>query len=171
MALAGVRVEVNEQSVLVYSPYHPAIPSAARRLGGRWTGEAWRFDPRDETDVRALARSVYGTDGDDGAALVDALLTVSEPVRAVRGSVYFAGRVIASARGRDSGAWLGDGILQVDGPAPQSCGSARRWETMLHPGTYEVRDVPEPALALSDDSAVDWEIVRRHALPNRGTGK
>ena len=163
MALAGIHVEVDDESVLLFAPYHPAIPPAARRIGGRWTGEAWRFDARDEMDARELARAVYGTDGDDNAEIVDVRFTIAEPVRALRGGVYFAGRVIARASGRDSGAWLGDGVLQVDGESPLSCGSARRWETMLQPGTYEIRDVPEPAIHTSEDRAASCEIVRRHA--------
>ena len=159
MTLAGVRVVLTDQSVLLYSPYHPETPPAARRLGGRWTGVAWRFDARDEASVRELARSVYGTDGDDNAPIVDALLTVTEPVRTLRGGVYFGGRAIASATGRDSGAWLGDGVVQLAGSPPRSGGSSRRWETLLAPGSYEVRDVPEPALV--GVPGISWEIVRR----------
>ena len=163
MALAGIHIAVDGESILLYSPFHPAMPPAARRIGGRWTGEAWRFDARDELDARELARAVYGTDGDDDAELVDVRFTITEPVRALRGGVYFGGRLVARAVGRDSGAWLGDGVLQVDGPPPQSSGSSRRWETMLYPGTYEIRDVPEPAIPASDDWVASCEIVRRHA--------
>ena len=159
MALAGVRVVATDQSVVLYSPYHPEVPPAARRLGGRWTGDAWRFDARDEASVRELARSVYGTDGDDNAPIADARLTVTETVRTLRGSVYFGGRAIASATGRDSGAWLGAGVIQLTGSSPRSGGSSRRWETLLAPGTYEVRDVPEPALVGAP--GITWEIVRR----------
>ena len=161
-----IDVTIEGGGVALQSPYHPDLPSMARRIGGRWDRNAWRFDCRDEDRVRDLARDIYGTDGADGARIVDVEIIVHCEIVAQRAGVYFAGREIARSFGRDSGGRLGEGVLQLEGDEPQSGGSAANWTTVLAPGRYEIRDVPEPALPPPDAGSILWAIVRDHGTLN-----
>ncbi len=132
-------------SISVASPFHPAFVRRAKELGGKWDAAAkvWAFDARDEDDVRALCREVYGTDGADGARMVDLRLQFKAGARAGQRAVYVCGREIARARGRDSGAKLGEGVKLVSGKIT-SGGSVKNWATIIEPGsTFVLRDVPE----------------------------
>ena len=159
---AMIEVAAEGGAVALKSPYHPDLPSMARRIGGRWDRQAWRFDSRDEERVRDLARDIYGTDGADGARLVDVEIIIHDEIVSQRAAIYFAGREIARAFGRDSGCRLGEGVLHLEGESPQSGGSAKNWTTVLRPGRYELRDVPAPALPPSDAESISWTVVRDH---------
>lgn len=127
------------------SPYHPDFPKRARNLGGKWSGSAWVFDSRDEERVRQLCRDIYGTDGSavEPADLVTVRITIEDNWNAPnRGSIWFAGRQIARAWGRDSGAKLGDGVVLLEGRAA-SGGSRNNWYAFIRgPAVIEVRDLP-----------------------------
>ena len=132
--------------ISVASPFHPAFVNRAKELGGKWdsTAKVWTFDARDEDDVRALCREVYGTDGSADTKLVDVRITFKSGARAGQRAVYVCGREIARAWGRDSGAKLGEGVKLVEGRV-RSGGSAKNWETVIDAGSVLVlRDVPEP---------------------------
>lgn len=152
MSMNKIVVTVVANSVAVSSPYHPDFAPKARKLGGRWqpTTKTWSFDVRDEGRVRALLRAVFG---DDGSAPVETLTVRcgSGPLEGRQGtfggsrpmSWWLAGREVARAYGRDSGAKLGDGVIVLKGSF-SSGGSVK------NPGCYfsedlqvEVRDVPK----------------------------
>ena len=132
-------------TISVASPFHPAFVRRAKELGGKWDAAAkvWTFDARDEDDVRALCRQVYGTDGSDGAKMVDLRIQFKDGARAGQRAVYVCGREIARAWGRDSGAKLGEGVKLVGGKIT-SGGSMKHWVTIVEPGSiFVLRDVPE----------------------------
>ena len=131
--------------ISVGSPFHPAFVNRAKELGGKWdsTAKVWTFDARDEDDVRALCRAVYGTDGSPDTKLVDLRITFKSGARAGQRAVYVCGREIARAWGRDSGAKLGEGVKLVEGRIT-SGGSSKNWATVVDAGSvFIVRDVPE----------------------------
>lgn len=139
--------------ILVLSPYHPDFPAKAKRLGGRFTTapeKGWIFDARDEQRVRELLVKVYGTDGTPVPK--SQLLTVrTDPSKCdVRGGgagaeLWLAGRQVARALGRDSGARLGDGVVVVSGGF-SSGGSVKNYKVAYRAGTvFELRDVPREA--------------------------
>ena len=131
--------------ISVASPFHPAFVNRAKELGGKWdsTAKVWTFDARDEDDVRALCRAVYGTDGSPDTKLVDLRITFKSGARAGQRAVYVCGREIARAWGRDSGAKLGEGVKLVEGRIT-SGGSSKNWATVVDAGSvFIVRDVPE----------------------------
>lgn len=158
----SIRVTRSVTEVVLCSPYHPDVPAAARKLGGKWDAatKSWRFDVRDESRVRELCRNVYGTDGSaaDAADLVTVRLTLKRSVEEHTSAIYFAGREVCGARGRDSGARLGPGVVLLEGRIT-STGSAKNWYTSAEAGSvFEIRDLPRSHVPLSDS---DWivEIV------------
>jgi len=155
-----IEIKTVENQVFVTTPYHPKFPPAARRLGGRWLAQkkVWSFDLRDEERVRELCYDIYGTDGSK-TDLVDVRIVVGEDDwKAYNGGLYFAGRKIASAYGRDSGALLGEGVVLLSGSI-KSGGSRKYWTSLATAGSiFEVRDVPRRAVPETHDS-LSIEII------------
>lgn len=154
MLTKTVQVLRDATSVRVLSPYLQAFVADAKRIGGRWQAPAWVFDIRDEPRVRELLLKHYGTDGAPAAGPTVTLRIVFEPGYYVDQDAFrVAGRVVAKATGRDSGATLGDGVVLLDGGF-NSGGSVKNWLTKVgaHGATVLLRDVPEVWVArLADD--------------------
>ncbi|GEM_PF-366351 len=149
MCSTAVTITADATTVRVASPYNPDFAPAAKRLGGRWepTTRTWLFDLRDEARVRDLCRRIYGTDGTVATGdLVTLRLTATCDVASdVHGGLYAAGRQIAHASGRDSGARLGGGIVVLSGRVT-SGGSVKNWYTVMREGAVVlIRDVPREA--------------------------
>jgi hypothetical protein len=150
--------------IAVQSPYHPEFPAAARNLGGKWDARSktWCFDARDESRVRELCCSIFGTDGRADTKLVTLRVTVSAPWFTYTGSLFLAGRQIARAIGRDSGARLGEGVVILSGKGAGSGGSRNRTTIMRAETIFELRDVPHAAAldaVENHDSALTIEII------------
>lgn len=175
---------VNGQpTIVVRSPYNPGFAPRAKALGGRFfkdpAGARWDFDPRDEERVRDLCRDIYGTDGSP-AAIADTV-TIRATLAATNydRELYIAGRQVARALGRDSGARLSEGTIILSGKL-DSGGSARNYylravgETVI-----EVRDLPRAAAQRAIDEIRDhaartqaaWRSdYERNAAACDGTG-
>lgn len=142
---SDVQVNVEADRVLVKAPYNPDFPSEARLLGGKWRAPLWVFDSRDEERVRELCRLIYGTDGTGCNELVTLRVTVTGHWAEQQDGIYLAGRQVARAFGRDSGAKLGPGVVVLSGRF-DSGGSVKNWTTECKAGTiFELRDVPRRA--------------------------
>jgi len=140
-----VKVTTTDQRVSVQSAYIPELPAKAKRLGGKWDGFSWSFDIRDLDRVRDLYLTLYGDfNGEGSGETVSVRVVVAGSEWAeYRSSLFFAGRMVARARGRDSGAILGDGVVVLSGGF-RSGGSVKNWRTEATGGTvFEVRDIPK----------------------------
>ena len=130
-------------NLAVETPYHPAFPSAAKAIGGRWDPDrrVWRFDLRDEERVRALLIDLFG---DPAEPRVTVRISAEGLNTAYVGSLFALGREILCRRGRDAEVQLGEGVVLLAGGYPASAGS-RQNPAIGRPleGTIlEVRDVP-----------------------------
>ena len=139
--------------VAVASPFNDRFPARARNLGGKWEGGKWQFDQRVEADVRALCIELYGTDGAAPADVVDVRVFIADaerwgtiPFKTNFLHVTLAGRPVARAFDRDSGARTNDGVIVRQG-GWTSGGSKRNPCIKLKEGDTEVEvlDVPRPA--------------------------
>lgn len=140
--------------VLLKSPYNPDLPGPARELGGKWDGESWVFDARDEEAVAELARAVYGTDGRSPSIDTVTLLVKADDLdhRNASKSLWFAGRQVVYVTGRDSGARLADGIIVRSGKF-KSGGSMKNYQVVYAADTIvEIRDLPH---SVAVDTALD----------------
>lgn len=164
-----VGIKIVGDRVALCSPYNPALPPKAKLLGGRWDSvqRVWTFDARDESRVRELAKTVYGTDGAPDTRTVTVRVVLG-PSTNGGDSIYLFGREIASRPGRDLPVRLGNGVIVVDGHFPESGGS------MKYPSifgkneaavTVEIRDVPADVVTEGEGvQVVDAVADRRAAI-------
>lgn len=142
-----------KEHVYVTAPFHPGMPPLARSLGGIWTGKSWAFDARDEADVRAMCRKVYGTDGTEEVVdLCDFTIKLTgrggeeTSVLSSSNEVWLCGKQLCRRRSRDADVRLGEGVIIKEGRFPGSAGSARYPSLFNSYADVEVvllvRDVP-----------------------------
>lgn len=174
--MTTVQTSVSATQIRVVSPYLPAFVSAAKRLGGRWSAPAWVFDVRDEARVRTVLVECYGTDGTEPLGPTVTLRLELKPGHCEdRAGIRIAGREIARAFGRDSGAALGPGVVLVDGTLTGG-GSMKNWVTRVGAdgATVLLRDVPAatadrlqadpPGCLLSVSVEPEEPVIDREAL-------
>jgi excisionase family DNA binding protein len=150
-----IKITTEGTKTTLTSPYHPDLPAAARKLGGRFDGatKAWKFDARDESRVRDLARQVYGTDGDTAIELVTVRLDLDRLSDAP--NLWFAGREVARRPGRDDSVRLGENVIVIEGGFAGSGGSMKYPRLVAKDGTIlEVRDLPRAAVEAEDQDGV-----------------
>jgi len=122
---------------------------------------ATRADARIETLVRALCIQWFGTDGSVIPDLIDVRLTYPTGRRFAQGPAIAFGRVVGRARGRDTGARLGEGIVLVQGRIGSS-GSWKNWETYIEPETMILmHDVPRSLVESGSPDKSVVEIIPR----------
>ena len=66
-------MKINYQNgrMMVYSDYSAEFVKGAKRLNGKWNGEAWVFDERDKGRVNDLLLNVYGENENQKDETVD----------------------------------------------------------------------------------------------------
>lgn len=157
-----VTITTEGGTTTLVSPFHPDMPTAARKLGGRFdrSAKAWRFDARDADRVRALAREFYGTDGTEPEG---DLVTVRIKLADYEGDKWdnaarFAGREIARRPAREAEVRLAKGVVLVEGSLAPGGGSVRYPQINAADNVVvEIRDLPRAALEVENPDR--YEIV------------
>jgi hypothetical protein len=150
-----VTKEENKNQVAYKSPYHPALPLRAKRLGGKWVTEkkVWTFDKRDEKAVDALYDEIYGEHGTEAGELVTVVATYQKETNGYESdmAIYIAGRQVARAFDRDCGAKLGEGVILRRGSF--GSGGSRKNPALVwsNDTIVEIRDVPKKVAEISVD--------------------
>lgn len=134
--------------ISVETPYNPNFVSKIKKAGGKWNpgNKTWEIDERSIDTVRSIMREVYGQD-DLPQELVTVKVTIGDKsLNELRAPVVLFGRIIASARGRDSGARPGEGVCFEKGGC-DSGGSMKNWYTIVRAGSeITIYDVPRLAV-------------------------
>ena len=157
----NVTITKSPTNIRVASPFNRNFVSAAKMIGGKWASPHWVFDVRDEDRVRDLCMEHYGEDGRATTERVTLRATFPGGVGVFGDSIRLAGREIASAFGRDSGAKIGSGVVVLSGGFA-SGGSMKNWKTVIHEDTVVlVRDVPR---ALADRLLADGGLDQEKAV-------
>jgi len=143
--LFQISVFCEGECLRVRSPYHPVFPPEARKLGGKWNGREWIFDPRLENEVRGLLTRIYGWDGTYPVLIADVRVALDGLPGKWRQdqSLWLLGRELARRPGRDAQVQLGSGVALEAGGFPPSGGSRKYPALEWKPGTVlKVFDVP-----------------------------
>lgn len=128
--------------VFADTPYHPEFVQGAQKLNGKFQrgSKEWAFTCKEEY-VKNLSYEVYGTDGTE-TDLVDIEVKLPRGYNDSKG-LYVCGRQVAFVYGRDSGAFLGEGIV-------------------VHNGNFNSRgSVKYPCVEAEDDTIVEITDVPR----------
>jgi hypothetical protein len=158
-----ISIDINDDKAAISSPYNPDFVEGIKKMGGRWdpAGKTWNIDKRNLEAARALLRDVYGMD-DSPVELVSVRVTAKKDLVGHREPIILFGRVVAAARGRDTGARLGDGVAVTHGDAT-SGGSMKNWKTIIEEGTeLIIHDLPKSAVSAELDidlDDIDYEII------------
>ena len=169
--MTEVRLETEGRTLKAVTPFHADFVKGARKLAGKWRGGVWIFPASQEDRVRDLCRKVYGTDGEPCEA-VTLRVEFPEAVQARQDSIFVAGRMVARATGRDSGARPGPGVVLLEGGV-ESGGSRTNWATVIRAGTVvEILDLPRQAAetAIAQDSGGSVRTIVEGTRP-AGPGK
>lgn len=143
--MSTIQVEIKNGKAYIASPYNVEFVRRIKLSGGKWSAASkrWYVPEPALPAVRTMMAEVYG-ETDEGPASEYVTLVVKwlEDDWVVGGPVTLAGRVIASAWGRDSGAKPGTNVSFIAG-SPASGGSAKNWETKVPEGSVvEIYYVP-----------------------------
>ena len=148
-----MKIEIENGTAKIYTPYNPLFVAMLKKSigGAKWTGSAWSVPEAAVDHVRKIMLEVYGeNDIPDGAGKVTVRVTVTENISEDRGPVVLYGKVVAGARGRDSGAKVGEEVAFIE-KAPRSGGSKHYWETIIPEGAvFDIRNVPKRIVTPGD---------------------
>ena len=130
-----IKIEERDGRIYIYTPYNSHFVTKVKNIGGaKWTGEAWSA-PGDSIDVvREILMECYGETDTYQAPKVNVKITFNKDIEEYRGPICMLGKTIARARGRDSGARLGEDVVLVKGRA-KSSGSRANWYTTIEAET------------------------------------
>lgn len=166
--MSAIQVEIKNGKAYIASPYNVEFVRRIKLSGGKWSAASkrWYVPEPALPSVRAMMAEVYG-ETDEGPASEYVTLVVKwlENDWTVGGSVTLAGRVIASAWGRDSGAKPGTNVSFIAG-SPASGGSAKNWETKVPEGSIvEIYYVPLSKAQEIVNNHPRWMEVRIEGAP------
>ena len=144
--MCNIKVNIENGRAKVFTPFNRDFVNAIRNVGGRkWDADnkCWTVPEESLPQVRQIMMDVYGeTDLPDTCGSVTVKVTFKEEYSERRDDVIIFKKVIASARGRDSGARPGDDVTFLEGE-PTSGGSMKNWESVVPAGAVVLlRHVP-----------------------------
>lgn len=161
-----MRIIVKNGEAYIYTPFHSEFVAKIKRVGSaRWDPVcgAWVVNAKYISAVRKIMCDVYGeSDIPAEGKRFDVKLTFSKQYHCERDGVFFFGKCLAYARGRDGGAKGGEGVCYLDGSC-SSGGSARNWQSIIEEGSVVmVYDVPEVLVQKEKPvDGVDFEFIER----------
>lgn len=165
----NIKVTIVKNQALIESPYNADFVQAIKRIGGaKWdrAHRAWCIPAESVDQAREIMRRVYGMDDRPVTDMVDVRLTFGERVYRTTEPITIYGKTVASARGRDSGARVGDDVAFTVG-RPTSGGSMKNWATIIPEGCVAVlHNVPQTALQMELPEGVKAEVIEKKA-PDR----
>ena len=154
--------KVADDKIEVRTPYNPQFVSKIKTAGARWNAidKAWTMHAANIDVAREIRDDMPAAD----EKLVRVRVTALQNISADRGPIVLLGRIIASARGRDSGARVGEGVAFIDGK-PQSGGSVKNWTTEISEGSiFVVADVPTTLLGELDETGWRGQKLYRYEI-------
>lgn len=101
--------------IKVKSPYNETFVKKARGIKGKWDGEYWCFDDKNEDLLKEILIEIYGTDGETFYKTVRVELELDKYEGATSTTVKIGELVIAERLGRDKEVLLSKDTIIVSG--------------------------------------------------------
>ena len=154
--MAAVRTETKDGRFLMYTPFSRDFIQRIHGIGSaKWNGEAWTVNEDDAEAAKQFLREVYGEDGDTTGESYSVRIRVTSRMAKGKGPVQVMGKILASARGRDSGAYPGPDVVCLTEGGISSGGSRANWTSVVDGGTeFFLRHVGK-AMAESSPEGVE----------------
>ena len=154
--MCNIRVNIENGRAKVFTPFNRDFVNAIRNIGGRkWDADdkCWTVPEEALPEVRKIMMDAFGeTDLPDTCGSVTVKVTFKEEYSSRCDDVVIFKKVIASARGRDSGARPGDDVTFLEGE-PTSGGSMKNWKSVVPAGCVVLlRHVPRAVWEQDKDS-------------------
>jgi len=153
---------MGNSKILVCMEYFPKAVSGIKKLGTvRWNADlkGWMVDNDFENEVKDILVEFYGSDGSFSPKIINIELIANNDINMPQKPVIFAGKVVASAYNRDSGARTGDNVALLEGNI-NSGGSAKNWETSIEKGSrFKLMHVNEQLLKHADNKLFSYKIL------------
>lgn len=141
----GISIEIKDGKAYITSPYNADFVQRIKLMGGRWEKETKRWSIKEEMidAARTVMMEVYGeTDCMPAGETVTLEVRVIDCIAVFHNAIMIAGKTIATATGRDSGARVGDDVAFLVGE-PESGGSVKNWKTIIQAGAeFLIYNVP-----------------------------
>lgn len=156
-----MKIEMRDDRALVFTPYHLDFVKEIKMIGGaKWNvrEKCWNI-PKDAVDsCRKIMLRVFGeTDLPSMEKKLKLRVKMLTDLEEYCGPVQMFGKLIAYARGRDSGAKVGSAVVFEEGK-PRSGGSARNWLTIVPEGSVIIiPDVPQSMYEREKDRKTGWD--------------
>jgi len=153
---------INDSKILVCIEYFPEAISLIKKLGKvSWDSskKGWIVDSDFESEVKNILVDFYGSDGSFIPKTINIELTANNDIDMLKQPVRFAGKVVASAYSRDSGAKTGENVALIEGNI-NSGGSANNWKTSIEKGSrFKLMNVNEQLLKHTEKNLFNYKII------------
>lgn len=160
---------LNESELLVNIEYCSHAIRKIKNLGqAKWDSTliGWRVGSDYEDEIRQILIEYFGTDGSFSEKRVNIELVANQDIQILKKPVLFAGKVIAQAFNRDSGARVGENVALIEGQI-NSGGSSKNWETIVEKGSrFKLMHVNEQLLSFENDKLFTYKTLNS-TKPNK----
>ncbi len=152
----------NESVLLVNIEYCSQAIRKIKNLGqATWdkTMKGWLVSKAYEVELKDILLEYYGTDGSFADKRVNIELITNQDIKMSQKPVLFAGKALAQAFNRDSGARVGQNVALIEGNI-NSGGSSKNWETIVEKGSrFKLINVNEQLLSFESDKLFTYKIM------------
>lgn len=146
----------------MYTPYNREFISEIKSIGSaRWNPnkKCWSVGSEDKEAAKNVLMNAYGEDGEQAVEKVTVRIQAVKEIESLCEPVSYAGREIAAAYGRDTGAKIGNGVVLESGNAT-SGGNRNTWKTIIEEGSiFRVRGIPKSLIEKESDGFKVIEIM------------
>jgi hypothetical protein len=153
--MSGAEKSSGKIITLSHEYYNSDLVDQCKKLGGKWDGEikSWVFDMIVADKVEELDM-LYN----DNVVTVE--IIAKEDLSKCQDSVKFCGYTLSKAKGRDSGAILGDGIAMINGNI-SSGGSVKNWRSLISAGSTFRLKISKNLLDKYEDGDFEVKILNQ----------
>lgn len=135
-----MKIEVMNGKANVYTPYNPDFVKKVKGIGGaKWNGseKCWEIPETAIEAAREIMCEVFGYSDVKENETISLKITFNEKVEEPKSDVVLFGKILSHAKGRDTGAKVGDDVAYICGGGT-SGGSVKNWYSIVRDGSVAI---------------------------------